>query len=339
MILSDMAASRLSLLNRSLLIAVSLRILFPCLSTASSDPVRFFRMGDGKISIRNEHNGREATVNLFDAGGRFNEDALDAIDRVFGFTDGRKGEHISVRLLVLLDYFTDRIAPGKTIHLVSGYRSPAYNQKLKKSGGNVARTSAHMDGMALDFYLDGINGRLLWDTIRRENCCGVGHYGGKNIHLDSGKPRFWEAATSKTGTRESEFNRKLYLSTEYDRYRQGEKVRFFLTSLSDFPFGIRKTATLLQDGDGKTGVTPLTIEGQEGEECVPINARNASRSIRATLPEGVASGRYRIRLDFCRRPFEQMPATTLSNEIEIVEDEKTVQGSQGSRGQEEKRSR
>ncbi len=321
------------------MIAFSLMMLFPCAGMSSSDAVRFFRMGDGKISIRNEHNGREAAVNLFDADGRFNEKALDAIDRVFGFADGRKGEHISLRLLVLLDHFTDRIAPGKTIHLISGYRSPAYNLKLKKSGGNVARTSTHMDGMALDFYLDGVDGKVLWETIRRENCCGVGHYGGRYIHFDSGRPRFWEAATSKTGTKESEFNRKLYLSTEYDRYRQGERVHFFLTSLSDFPFGIRKRAALVGGGDGKNGRTALMIEGQDGEECVMIKDRNASRSIHATLPVGLEPGRYKIQFDFCRRPFEQMPTSTISNEIEIVKDKKTVQESQDSRVQEEKGAR
>jgi uncharacterized protein YcbK (DUF882 family) len=277
-------------------------------------------MGNGKISIRNEHNGREATVDLFDAEGRFDEKARDTIDGVFGFTDGRKGEHISLRLIVLLDYITDRIAPGKTIHLISGYRSPAYNHKLKKAGGNVARTSTHMDGLALDFYLEGVDGKALWEAIRKENCCGVGHYGGKYIHFDSGKPRFWEAATSKTGTRESEFNRKLYLSTEFDRYRQGERVRFFLTSVSDFPFGVRKAAALVKDGDGKNGTTTLTIEGRNGEECIMIHDRNASRSIQATLPAGSVPGRYKIQFDFCRRPFEQMPTMTLSNEIEIVKE-------------------
>ncbi|MBP7529918.1 MAG: YcbK family protein [Syntrophorhabdaceae bacterium] len=287
---------------------------------SSSDLVRFFLAGDGKIAIRNEHNGREVTVSLFDADGRFSEKSLDAIDRVFGFSDGQKGEHVSLRLLLLLDYFSDRIAPGKMIHLISGYRSPAYNQKLKKSGGNVAKTSTHMDGMALDFYLEGIDGKLLWEVIRKENCCGVGHYGGKSIHLDSGKPRFWQAATSKVNTKESEFNRKLYLSTENDRYRQGEKVRFFLTSLSDFPFGVRKTATLLRDGGEKNDTTSLTIQGQDDEGCVAINDRNASRSIYATLPAELGPGRYRIRFDFCKRPFEQMPEMTLSNQIEIVGD-------------------
>lgn len=287
---------------------------------SSSDPVRFFRMGDGRINIRNEHNGREAKVDLFGPGGTVNENALNEIDRVFGFPGSRKGEHISLRLLFLLDYFSDTVAPGKMIHLISGYRSPAYNQKLKQSGGNVAATSTHMDGLALDFYLEGINGKALWEAVRKENCAGVGHYGGKSIHLDSGRPRFWEAATSKVGTRESEFNRKVYLSTEYDRYRTGEKIRFFLASVSDFQFGIQKKAALLKDTNGKNDVSELVIEARDGGECIMINDRNASRSIYTTLPAGLESGRYRIRLDFCKRPFEQMPAMTTSNEIEIVKE-------------------
>lgn len=317
---SRISHSHFLLMHRSLLIAISLIIFFPCLSMSSSDPVRFFRLGDGKINIRNEHNGREAKVNLFDPGGMLNEKTLNEIDTVFSFPDNQKGEHISLRLLFLLDYFSDMIAPGKTIHLISGYRSPTYNQKLKKSGGNVAGTSTHMDGMAIDFYLEGINGKVLWETVRKENCCGVGHYGGKSVHLDSGRPRFWEAATSKVGTRESEFNRKVYLSTEYDRYRQGEKIRFFLTSLSDFQFGIHKIAVLFKDIEGKNDATALIIQARNEEECILINDRNASRSIYAMLPAELESGRYRIQFDFCRRPFEQMPTMTLSNEIEIVKE-------------------
>jgi uncharacterized protein YcbK (DUF882 family) len=286
----------------------------------SSDHVRFFRTGDGKISIRNEHNGREAKVNLFHPAGMLNEKALDEIDTVFNIPNARKGEHISLRLLFLLDYFSDMIAPNKMIRLISGYRSPAYNQKLKESGGNVANTSTHMDGMAIDFFIDGVNGKTLWETVRKENCCGVGHYGGKSIHLDAGKPRFWEAATSKVGTRESEFNRKVYLSSEYDRYRPGEKIRFFLTSISDFPFGINRTAALFKDTERKNDVAALIIQAQDEEECILINDRNASRSIYAALPGGLESGRYRIRFDFCRRPFEQMPTMTLSNGIEIIKE-------------------
>ncbi len=294
---------------RFLLIVISLMLFLPSPGFSAPDSVRFFRSGDGRIHIRNEHNKREARVNLFNSDGKLDEKALGEIDAVFGFPKNQKGEHTSLRLLFFLDHFSDRIAPGKMIHLTSGYRSPDYNEKLKKSGGNIAGTSTHMDGMALDFYLDGVKGKTIWEIIRKENCCGIGHYGGVNVHLDSGRPRFWEAATSKTGTTESEFNRKVYLTTEYDRYQQGEKVRFFLTSLSDFQFGISRAGALLKSVDARNDGIELQIQGREEENCLMIKDRDASRSTYATLPAELEPGRYRIRLNFCSRPFEQMPAT------------------------------
>lgn len=312
--------SHVDLTYRSLLLVTFLIILFPGLSMSSSEPIRFFRLGDGQIHIRNENNGRETKVNLLDPKGTFHEKALKEIGAVFDFPHNSKGEHVSLRLLCFLDYFSDMVAPGKMIHLISGYRNPSYNEKLKKSGGNVAKTSAHIDGMAIDFFIEGIDGKILWEAIRKENCCGVGHYGGRVVHLDSGKPRFWEAATSKVDTQESEFNRRIYLSTEYDRYKRGERVRFFLTSISDFQFGIQKMAIIVDEFEAKNRPTDLSVQGQPGEECILINHRTASRLIYSTLPIEIEPGRYRIRLDFCKRPFVQMPSMILSNEIEIVRD-------------------
>jgi uncharacterized protein YcbK (DUF882 family) len=312
--------SHTKLIYRSLLLVISLIVLLPGISMPSSEPTRFFRLGDGQIHIKNEKDGRVAKVNLFDPKGTFHEKALKEIDDVFNFPNTSKGEHISLRLLFLLDYFSDIIAPGKIIHLVSGYRSPSYNEKLKKSGGNVAKTSTHIDGMAIDFFIEGIDGKILWEAIRKENCCGIGHYGGKVVHLDSGKPRFWEAATSKVGAQESEFNRRVYLSTEYDRYKRGERVRFFLTSVSDFQFGIQKMATLVNDFEEKNRQVTLSVQTQPEEECSVINNRTASRFIYGTFPVETEPGRYRVRLDFCKKPFEQMPSMIFSNEIEIVRD-------------------
>jgi len=293
-------------------------VLLPGLAVSFSEPTRFFRVGDGQIHVRNEHNGREANVSLFDTKGGFNENALKDVDDVFNFPSISKDEHVSLRLLCLLDHFSDIVAPGRLIHLISGYRSPSYNEKLKKSGGNVAKTSAHIDGMAIDFFIEGVDGKVLWETIRKENCCGVGHYGGRVVHLDSGKPRFWEAATSKVDTQESEFNRRIYLSTLYDRYKRGERVRFLLTSISNFQFGIQKTAALVNDFEGKNRPIRLSVQTQPEEECILINHRDASRSIFSILPLETEPGRYRIKLNFCKRPFEQMPSVILSNEIEIV---------------------
>ncbi len=212
-------------------------------------------MGDGKLHIQNVKTQQEADVGLMLPDGSLDESALERIDAVFGLSGQRKGEHISPRLLFMLDYFSDLVAPGKVIYLTSGYRSPEYNDGLKKAGGIVAKTSTHMDGLALDFYIEGVNGKDLWELIREKNCCGVGHYGGKEIHLDASRPRFWEAATSKVDTNESDYNRRMFLSTDFDRYQAGQQVRLSFSSVSNFGFGIRKKAVLMAESEGTNSQT------------------------------------------------------------------------------------
>jgi uncharacterized protein YcbK (DUF882 family) len=283
--------------------------------SASSE--RFFIMGDGVIHIRNAKTGLEAHVRLFTADGSLNEKGFDQIDKVFWFPTGEKGEHISPRLICMLDYFSDLIAPGKVINLDSGYRSPQYNTTIRNAGGNVAKTSQHMDGMAIDFNIDGVDSKELWTTIKNTACCGVGYYGGTDIHLDSARPRFWEALTSKVRTGESDDNQRIYLSTDYDRYLIGEKVRLSLSAISDFSFGINQTVTLRDQKSGREATARLTSE--KAADCLMIMDRKASRFISITLPRMLPAGRYRVEMGFCNRPFARMPVDTLSNEIEVLD--------------------
>lgn len=278
----------------------------------------FFLMGDGWVHIRNAQNNVEIKTNLLNADGSLNDSALSRVDTVFGFSTKDQGEHISPRLLFMLDYFSDLEAPGKVIHLHSGYRNPEYNSKLKQAGLTVAKTSLHLDGMALDFSIEGVKGRDLWEIIRQKNCCGVGHYGGEIVHLDAGRPRFWEKATAGVGTGESDYNRRLTLSTEFDRYRSGQKVRLILASLSDLGFGINRSGALVGDREGEQSIAGLKLQNSGNQDCIFFRERRASRFIYMDLPQDIPEGRYRIRLNFCQRPFEQMPLKAVSNEIEIL---------------------
>jgi uncharacterized protein YcbK (DUF882 family) len=287
---------------------------------ASAQPpmAPFFLMGDGRIHIKNVHSKKEARVALLRPDGSIDEAAQEQIDAVFGFLPEEKGEHISLRLLFMLNYFSNQVAPGRTIFLTSGYRSPEYNDGLRRAGGNVAKTSTHMDGLALDFYIEGVKGRDLWEIIRQNNCAGVGHYGGREIHLDAARPRFWEATTSKVTTNESDYNRRMYLATDFDRYRPAQDLRLSLTSISNFGFGINTRAFLLARSEGQETVRELEIPDQTVTNCLPVQDRRAARSIRLTLPQDLQGGRYRIRIDFCQKPFDQMPDTATSNEFEIL---------------------
>lgn len=279
----------------------------------------FFLAGDGELSVKNVNNGRIATVKLVDENGKLVSDSFYKIDQVFGFPANEKKEHISLRTLFMLDYFTDQLAPGKTINMHSGYRSPQYNQNLRKRGRLAARTSTHMDGMAIDFSLPGVNGKAMWDFMRAKDCCGAGNYGGNIVHLDSGKPRFWEAATSKVGTDASAFNRFIYLSSEYDRYHAGDAIRFLYTSISDFGFGLKRTFTITKDKEGTEKVATAKLTTAGDQDCLMINEREDARFVQANLPVKLKPGLYYIKIDFCSKPFEEMPDERISNVIEILE--------------------
>ncbi len=302
--------------------ALILLAVFYVFPVAQAAPPPFFLMGDGRLCIQNVQTKKEAKVSLLLPDGSIDESALDRVDEVFGFKGQGRGEHISLRLLFMLNYFSNQVAPGRTIFLTSGYRSPEYNNSLRKAGQIAAKTSTHMDGLALDFYIEGVNGKDLWERIRQKNCCGVGHYGGKEIHLDAARPRFWEAATAKVDTRESDYNRRIYLYTNLDRFQPGQAVGLAFTSISDFGFGIRKKAFLINDSEGDHPLMEIGLTSGDTSDCLPIQNRTAAHSIKLTLPKEIQEGRYRIRLDFCQRPFEQMPLQAVSNEIEILSPDK-----------------
>ena len=254
------------------ILLISLIVSFSTtLWAASSTPGRFFIMGDGHIRIENTKTGRTADVYLFNADGSLNEPGFNEIDEVFGFPTREKEEHISPRLICMLDFFSDLVAPGKVIKLNSGYRSPQYNTSIRDAGGNVAKTSQHIDGMAIDFNIQGVDGKKLWEIIKSYDCCGVGYYGGADIHLDAARPRFWEAATSKVRGGESDYNQRIYLSTDYDRYRPGDRVRLALSSISDFSFGVAPRVVLA--GDGSSKVATARISTENTGECIMITDR------------------------------------------------------------------
>ena len=61
----------------------------------------------------------------------------------------------------------DYKAIGKPIKIVCGYRSPAYNEKLRqKDPVGVAKHSKHMEGIAADIRVDGISPSSLYTTIK-----------------------------------------------------------------------------------------------------------------------------------------------------------------------------
>lgn len=78
------------------------------------------------------------------------------------------------------------------VHVLSGYRTPETNAKLRQRSSGVAKYSLHMEGRAADFYIPGIPVHQLQKAAIDLKAGGVGLYSKSNfVHVDTGGIRHW----------------------------------------------------------------------------------------------------------------------------------------------------
>lgn len=95
-------------------------------------------------------------------------------------------------LLDLLYVLREATGSQSPYHVISAYRSPQTNEKLRIRSNGVARRSLHMQGKAIDIRLPDIELSQLRDTAMALNAGGVGYYQQSNfLHIDIGQPRSW----------------------------------------------------------------------------------------------------------------------------------------------------
>ncbi len=204
---------------------------------------RFYFSGDGTLALHHAHfAGEVLAVRYRDANGRYDPAALARIRHFFrSRTDGRSGD-VSLRLIELLDYVEDRYRPER-LTLVSGYRSPEFNTALRGDGRRVAQASLHTEGLAADVMPAGVPLRRMWNELRRARVGGVGLYARDGfLHLDTGRPRFWESATSGVDQNPAKENARLFARTDFDRYATLDGAVIRLHSVTALPIAVRRSA-------------------------------------------------------------------------------------------------
>jgi uncharacterized protein YcbK (DUF882 family) len=195
--------------------------------------------------------------------GTYDPAALAEIRRVMRSRDGGEGE-ISLRLVELLAHvYAER---GKQpLRIQSGYRSPDYNEAIRARGAKAAGGSLHTEGLAADVSFTPKELTPFWLEIRKLDCCGAGYYQ-KNgfLHLDVGRPRFWEPATSKVEENLSAGNARIFARSEFDRYTKGETIVVALHALTLPPVLVAKDAVLSADGREQPPRRVVVVRGVRG---------------------------------------------------------------------------
>jgi uncharacterized protein YcbK (DUF882 family) len=149
---------------------------------------RFFVVGDGHLSVVNAHTDERVAVQYRRADRTYDDQALARLRHVFRSRGDQQETDLSLRLVEVLSHL-QRLAGQKSLTLVSGYRSPEYNEDLRDKGRKAAGGSLHTEGLAADLAFPRPELPALWKKLRALDCCGAGLYRKEGfMHVDVGRP-------------------------------------------------------------------------------------------------------------------------------------------------------
>jgi uncharacterized protein YcbK (DUF882 family) len=144
------------------------------------------------LSFYNTHTGEELIACYF-KNGAYCPDALGRINYILRDHYTGDVEAMDPHLMDLLNSVNRQLGCScAPFHILSGYRSPRTNDRLRKQRSGVAKSSYHIQGRAIDIRLPGVDTRQLRKACLNLKLGGVGYYPRYGfVHVDTGSVRTW----------------------------------------------------------------------------------------------------------------------------------------------------
>jgi len=147
---------------------------------------------EGRLTLFNTHNRETLSVAFRTPEGEYDPEAIGAINRILRCHYTEEVAEIDIRVIEYLNSVDKVLGGGHEIHIISGYRSPSYNNLLRREGRHVAGHSLHMKGKAIDIAIPHVGIETVRRTALNLRSGGVGYYPGPGfVHIDSGPRRTW----------------------------------------------------------------------------------------------------------------------------------------------------
>lgn len=151
------------------------------------------------LSVTRPQSGERANV-LYWKDGEVIDSAYQELCHILRDVNGKAAAPIDPKLFEMLwstQAFIARFGIIQPLEILSGYRSPESNRRLREAGIPAARQSLHMVGKAADIRIAKLNEEVLGGLIRSFRGGGVGYYyrsgpRGGWIHADTGLERTWK---------------------------------------------------------------------------------------------------------------------------------------------------
>lgn len=144
-----------------------------------------------RANFRNVHTG-ESFNGVYRVGDKYLPEAFERINYVLRDFRTREVFPMDPRVVDIMAAVSSRAGKNRQVEILSGYRSPKTNAKLRRASSGVAKNSFHMYGQALDMNIKGVSTRKTRDIARNLRAGGVGYYPRSSfVHVDTGTVRSW----------------------------------------------------------------------------------------------------------------------------------------------------
>ncbi|MEN8261284.1 MAG: DUF882 domain-containing protein [Pseudomonadota bacterium] len=143
------------------------------------------------LSFYNTHTAEELDI-VYSPYRRFDRNSLRRLNYLL--RDHRTDRAIAMDSALIDILFAISLATGSqgTFEVISGYRSPESNARLRRSSTGVAKYSLHMLGKAIDVRLRDVSTKSIRRVAIGLKRGGVGYYRSSDfVHLDTGRVRYW----------------------------------------------------------------------------------------------------------------------------------------------------
>lgn len=144
-----------------------------------------------RLHVVSAHTGEELNVVYYTHGIHIDEN-IAQLNHLMRDRRANVTKAIDTNLYDQLFMLIQVLGTNEPVNVLSGYRTPETNAKLRKRSSGVAKYSLHMEGKAADIYVPGISAKQLQRAALDMNAGGVGYYSKSNfVHIDTGQVRNW----------------------------------------------------------------------------------------------------------------------------------------------------
>ncbi|BCJ89824.1 ATP-binding protein [Terrihabitans soli] len=168
------------------------------------------------LSFYHTHSQERITV-TFKREGRYDKDGLKKLNHFLRDWRNQKETTMEPRLFDVVWEVQKDAGSDAPIQIISAYRSPETNEKLRSRSKGVAKHSQHMLGRAMDIHVPDVSMAKIREAGLRLQRGGVGFYPTSAkpfVHLDVGSVRHWPRMTRDQLVRLFPDGRTVHLPTD-----------------------------------------------------------------------------------------------------------------------------